>query len=289
MDREGIRRLAAEELKLPTSPYRFCDDEAQYREAVAAIGYPFVIKPVMSSSGKGQSVVRSADELQHAWDYAQSGGRAGKGRVIVEGFVDFDYEITMLTVRHVNGVSFCAPIGHRQEDGDYRESWQPQPMSEVALAEAQRQAAAVTGALGGWGVFGVEFFVKGDAVIFSEVSPRPHDTGLVTLISQELSEFALHARAILGLPIPVIHQYGPSASCAVLVKGDGAAPRPLPRCSRGAGRTGYAAAHLRQADREWSSAHGGNAGARRVAGSGGGQGGTRGGAFAHRVVSVVMR
>jgi phosphoribosylglycinamide formyltransferase 2 len=225
MDREGIRKLAAEELKLPTSPYRFCDDEAQYREAVAAIGYPFVIKPVMSSSGKGQSVVRSADELQHAWDYAQSGGRAGKGRVIVEGFVDFDFEITMLTVRHTGGVSFCAPIGHRQEEGDYRESWQPQPMSEVALAEAQRQAAAVTGALGGWGVFGVEFFVKGDTVIFSEVSPRPHDTGLVTLISQELSEFALHARAILGLPIPVIRQYGPSASCAVLAEGDGAAPR----------------------------------------------------------------
>jgi len=225
MDREGIRKLAAEELALPTSPYRFCDDEAQYREAVAAIGYPFVIKPVMSSSGKGQSVVRSADELQQAWDYAQSGGRAGKGRVIVEGFVDFDYEITLLTVRHTDGVSFCAPIGHRQEEGDYRESWQPQPMSAVALAEAQRQAAAVTGALGGWGVFGVEFFVRGDAVIFSEVSPRPHDTGLVTLISQELSEFALHARAILGLPVPVIHQYGPSASCAVLVEGDGVAPR----------------------------------------------------------------
>ena len=225
MDREGIRRLAAEELKLPTSPYRFCDDEAQYREAAAAIGYPFVVKPVMSSSGKGQSVVRGADELQHAWDYAQSGGRAGKGRVIVEGFVDFDYEITMLTVRHADGVSFCAPIGHRQEDGDYRESWQPQPMSEAALAEAQRQAAAVTAGLGGWGVFGVEFFVKGDRVIFSEVSPRPHDTGLVTLISQELSEFALHARAILGLPIPVIHQYGPSASCAVLVEGDGTGPR----------------------------------------------------------------
>jgi phosphoribosylglycinamide formyltransferase 2 len=225
MDREGIRKLAAEELQLPTSPYRFCDDEAQYRAAVAVIGYPFVIKPVMSSSGKGQSVVRSANELQHAWDYAQSGGRAGKGRVIVEGFVDFDYEITMLTVRHTDGVSFCAPIGHRQEDGDYRESWQPQPMSEAALDEAQRQAAAVTGALGGWGVFGVEFFVKGDAVIFSEVSPRPHDTGLVTLISQELSEFALHARAILGLPIPVIHQYGPSASCAVLVEGEGTAPR----------------------------------------------------------------
>ena len=224
MDREGIRRLAAEELHLPTSPYRFCDDEVQYREAVAAIGYPFVIKPVMSSSGKGQSVVRSADELQQAWDYAQSGGRAGKGRVIVEGFVAFDYEITLLTVRHAGGVSFCAPIGHRQEDGDYRESWQPQPMSEEALADAQRQAAAVTAALGGHGVFGVEFFVRGDQAIFSEVSPRPHDTGLVTLISQDLSEFALHARAILGLPIPQIHQYGPSASCAVLVEGHGAAP-----------------------------------------------------------------
>ena len=224
MDREGIRRLAAEELKLPTSPYRFCDDETQYREAAALIGYPFVIKPVMSSSGKGQSVVRNAAELQHAWDYAQSGGRAGKGRVIVEGFVDFDYEITMLTVQHAGGVSFCAPIGHRQEEGDYRESWQPQPMNEAALSEAQRQAATVTGALGGWGVFGVEFFVKGEQVIFSEVSPRPHDTGLVTLISQEFSEFALHARAILGLPIPVIHQYGPSASCAVLVEGDGTGP-----------------------------------------------------------------
>jgi phosphoribosylglycinamide formyltransferase 2 len=230
MDREGIRRLAAEELKLPTSNYRFCDSEAQYRDAATAIGYPFVIKPVMSSSGKGQSVVRNADESQHAWAYAQSGGRAGKGRVIVEGFVDFDYEITLLTVRHASGVSFCAPIGHRQEDGDYRESWQPQSMSDVAIAEAQRQAAAVTGALGGWGVFGVEFFVKadpinGEAVIFSEVSPRPHDTGLVTLISQDLSEFALHVRAILGLPIPAIHQLGPSASCAVLVEGDGVAPR----------------------------------------------------------------
>ena len=227
MDREGIRQLAAEELGLPTSPYRFCGNEAEYHEAAAAIGYPFVIKPVMSSSGKGQSVVHNASELQHAWDYAQSGGRAGKGRVIVEGFVAFDYEITMLTVRHAGGVSFCAPIGHRQEGGDYRESWQPQPMSQTALTEAQRQAAAVTAALGGWGVFGVEFFVRGDAVIFSEVSPRPHDTGLVTLISQELSEFALHARAILGLPIPVIHQYGPSASCAVLVEGDGSAPRYL--------------------------------------------------------------
>lgn len=225
MDREGIRRLAAEELKLPTSRYRFCDTETEYRDAVASIGLPFVIKPVMSSSGKGQSVVREESELQHAWDYAQSGGRAGKGRVIVEGFVDFDYEITLLTVRHKDGASFCAPIGHRQEDGDYRESWQPQPMSPVALAEAQRQAEAITGALGGWGVFGVEFFVKGDSVIFSEVSPRPHDTGLVTLVSQDLSEFALHARAILGLPIPAIRQLGPSASCAVLVEGEGAAPR----------------------------------------------------------------
>jgi phosphoribosylglycinamide formyltransferase 2 len=225
MNREGIRRLAAEELGLPTSPYRFCDSEEDYREAVAAIGYPFVIKPVMSSSGKGQSVVRDASGLQAAWEYAQSGGRAGKGRVIVEGFVPFDYEITLLTVRHHGGTAFCAPIGHRQEDGDYRESWQPQPMSTAALIEAQRQAEAITGALGGWGVFGVEFFVRGDAVIFSEVSPRPHDTGLVTLISQELSEFALHARAILGLPIPVIHHNGPSASCAVLVEGEGRAPR----------------------------------------------------------------
>lgn len=229
MDREGIRRLAAEELGLPTSRYRFCDEEAQYREAVKAIGLPFVIKPVMSSSGKGQSLVRREDQLQEAWEYAQSGGRAGKGRVIVEGFVDFDYEITLLTVRHKDGTSFCAPIGHRQEDGDYRESWQPQPMSDKALAEAQRQAAAVTGALAGsldgWGVFGVEFFVKGDSVIFSEVSPRPHDTGLVTLISQDISEFALHARAILGLPIPAIRQFGPAASCAVLVEGEGEAPR----------------------------------------------------------------
>lgn len=225
MDREGIRRLAAQELELPTSPYRFCDNEVDYRRAVAEIGYPFVIKPVMSSSGKGQSVVRDESAVQQAWDYAQSGGRAGKGRVIVEGFVDFDFEITLLTVRHQGGTSFCAPIGHRQEDGDYRESWQPQPMSDQALAEAQRQAAAVSNALGGWGVFGMEFFVKGDQVIFSEVSPRPHDTGLVTLISQDLSEFALHARAILGLPIPAIRQFGPSASCAVLVEGEGRAPR----------------------------------------------------------------
>jgi phosphoribosylglycinamide formyltransferase 2 len=225
MNREGIRRLAAEELGLPTSAYRFCDTEDDYREAVATIGFPFVIKPVMSSSGKGQSIVRDPSAMQQAWEYAQSGGRAGKGRVIVEGFIPFDYEITLLTVRHKGGTSFCAPIGHRQEDGDYRESWQPQPMSEVALKEAQRQAEAITGALGGWGVFGVEFFVKGDGIIFSEVSPRPHDTGLVTLISQELSEFALHARAILGLPVPVIHQLGPSASCAVLVEGEGRAPR----------------------------------------------------------------
>jgi len=225
MDREGIRRLAAGELGLPTSPYRFCDTEAQYRAAAQAIGCPFVVKPVMSSSGKGQSTVRDASALQQAWDYAQSGGRAGQGRVIVEGFVDFDYEITLLTVRHRDGTSFCLPIGHRQEHGDYRESWQPQPMSDAALVEAQRQAAAITAALGGWGVFGVEFFVKGDQVIFSEVSPRPHDTGLVTLISQELSEFALHARAILGLPIPAIRQLGPAASCAVLVEGEGRHPR----------------------------------------------------------------
>jgi len=225
MDREGIRRLAAEELGVPTSAYRFCETRDEYAAAAQAIGYPFVIKPVMSSSGKGQSTVRDASELDRAWDYAQSGGRAGQGRVIVEDFVDFDYEITLLTVRHADGTSFCLPIGHRQEHGDYRESWQPQPMSDVALAEAQRQAAAITQALGGWGVFGVEFFVKGDSVIFSEVSPRPHDTGLVTLVSQELSEFALHARAILGLPIPVIRQWGPSASCAVLVEGEGRHPR----------------------------------------------------------------
>lgn len=225
MDREGIRRLAAEELGLPTSPYRFVDTREEYRAAIAAIGLPCVIKPVMSSSGKGQSTLRSADDIDAAWDYAQSGGRAGKGRCIVEGFVDFDYEITLLTVRHVGGTSFCAPIGHRQEHGDYRESWQPQPMSARARVAAERQAAAITTALGGRGVFGVEFFVKGDAVVFSEVSPRPHDTGLVTLISQDLSEFALHARAILGLPIPAIRQFGPSASCAVLAEGDSDEPR----------------------------------------------------------------
>jgi phosphoribosylglycinamide formyltransferase 2 len=225
MDREGIRRLAVEELGVPTSLYRFVDTREAYYAATSEIGLPFVIKPVMSSSGKGQSIVRDESEIDAAWDYAQSGGRAGQRRCIVEGFVDFDYEITLLTVRHVGGTSFCAPIGHRQEHGDYRESWQPQAMSEKALAEAHRQAAAITDALGGRGVFGVEFFVKGDAVIFSEVSPRPHDTGLVTLISQDLSEFALHARAILGLPIPVIRQLGPSASCAVLAEGNGDRPR----------------------------------------------------------------
>ena len=221
MDREGIRRLAAETLGLPTSPYRFIDTHADYREAVAAIGLPCVVKPVMSSSGKGQSTLRSEADIDPAWDYAQTGGRAGAGRVIVEGFVDFDYEITLLTVRHAGGTSFCDPIGHTQEHGDYRESWQPQPMSALALQRSQQVARAITDDLGGWGVFGVELFVKGDEVWFSEVSPRPHDTGLVTLASQDLSEFALHARAILGLPIPVIRQLGPSASCAMLAYGDG--------------------------------------------------------------------
>ncbi len=219
MDREGIRRLAAEELGLATSPYRFADTRDEYLAAVAAIGTPCVVKPVMSSSGKGQSVVRGPDDAAAAWDYAQAGGRAGAGRVIVEGFVDFDYEITLLTVRHAGGTSFCAPIGHLQVDGDYRESWQPQPMSDAALLESQRIARSITDNLGGAGLFGVELFVKGDAVWFSEVSPRPHDTGLVTLVSQDLSEFALHARAILGLPIPVIRQAGPAASCAVLLEG----------------------------------------------------------------------
>jgi phosphoribosylglycinamide formyltransferase 2 len=221
MNREGIRRLAAEELGLPTSPYRFVDSLDECRGAAAALGYPFVIKPVMSSSGKGQSLVRDAASLVAAWDYAQAGGRAGQGRCIVEGFVAFDYEITLLTVRHAGGTSFCAPIGHHQESGDYRESWQPQAMPAPAVAEAERQARAITDALGGRGVFGVEFFIRGDEVIFSEVSPRPHDTGLVTLVSQELSEFALHARAILGLPIPLIRSMGPSASCAVLGEGHG--------------------------------------------------------------------
>lgn len=221
MDREGIRRLAAETLGLPTSPYRFVDTEAEYRDAVEAIGLPCVVKPVMSSSGKGQSLVRTDADIDAAWAHAQSGGRAGQGRVIVEGFVDFDYEITLLTLRHRDGVAFCEPIGHLQRDGDYRESWQPQPMSAAARAEAERIAAAVTGDLGGWGIFGVELFVKGDRVWFSEVSPRPHDTGMVTMVSQELSQFALHARAILGLPVPVIRQAGPSASCAVVAEGHG--------------------------------------------------------------------
>jgi phosphoribosylglycinamide formyltransferase 2 len=221
MDREGIRRLAAETLGLPTSAYRFVDDREAYRAAVAEIGLPCVVKPVMSSSGKGQSLVRTAEDIDAAWDYAQSGGRAGAGRVIVEGFIDFDYEITLLTVRHAGGTDFCDPIGHLQRDGDYRESWQPQPMSPRALARAQEIAKTITDDLGGWGLFGVELFVKGDEVWFSEVSPRPHDTGLVTLISQDHSEFALHARAILGLPIPRIGQCGPSASCAVLAHGHG--------------------------------------------------------------------
>ena len=221
MDREGIRRLAAETLGIPTSPYRFVDTPGEYRDAVAAIGLPCVVKPVMSSSGKGQSLVRGPADVDAAWEYAQHGGRAGAGRVIVEGFVDFDYEITLLTVRHAGGTDFCAPIGHTQEDGDYRESFQPQPMSPLALERAQGMARAVADDLGGWGVFGMEFFVRGDEVWFSEVSPRPHDTGLVTLASQDLSEFALHARAILGLPVPVIRQLGPTASCAVLAQGHG--------------------------------------------------------------------
>jgi phosphoribosylglycinamide formyltransferase 2 len=221
MDREGIRRLAAETLGLPTSPYRFVDTADDYREAVASIGLPCVVKPVMSSSGKGQSTVRTAADIEKAWDYAQTGGRAGQGRCIVEGFIRFDYEITLLTVRHRDGTSFCDPIGHLQVDGDYRESWMPQPMSALALERSRAIAKAVTDDLGGWGLFGVELFVRGDEVWFSEVSPRPHDTGLVTLVSQELSEFALHARAILGLPIPNIATLGPSASCAVLATGHG--------------------------------------------------------------------
>ncbi|PZP62358.1 MAG: phosphoribosylglycinamide formyltransferase 2 [Pseudoxanthomonas spadix] len=226
MDREGIRRLAAETLGLPTSPYRFVDTREDYLAAVAAIGLPCVVKPLMSSSGKGQSTLRGEADIAPAWDYAQTGGRAGAGRCIVEGFIDFDYEITLLTVRHAGGTSFCAPIGHWQKDGDYRESWQPQPMSAAALARAQQIARAVTDDLGGRGLFGVELFVKGDAVWFSEVSPRPHDTGLVTLVSQDLSEFALHARAILGLPVgagdgETIAAPVPSASCAMLAQGHG--------------------------------------------------------------------
>ncbi|WP_335919332.1 formate-dependent phosphoribosylglycinamide formyltransferase [Shewanella algae] len=220
MDREGIRRLAAETLGIPTSPYVFCDTETEFNQAVAQIGLPCVVKPVMSSSGKGQSVIREQAQIAAAWEYAQQGGRAGQGRVIVEGFVPFDYEITLLTISAVNGIHFCAPIGHRQEDGDYRESWQPQAMSQAALEKAQQIGAKVVEALGGHGLFGVELFIKGDEVYFSEVSPRPHDTGMVTLISQDLSEFALHVRAILGLPIANIRQHGPSASAVVLKEGD---------------------------------------------------------------------
>jgi phosphoribosylglycinamide formyltransferase 2 len=219
MNREGIRTLAAEELKLKTSPYRFAGTKAEFEEAVKVIGYPCVVKPIMSSSGKGQSVVKSGADIDSSWTYAQEGGRAGGGRVIVEGFVPFDYEITLLTIRHKDGVSFCAPIGHRQEHGDYRESWQPHPMPGAALNEAQRISASVVNALGGHGIFGVEFFVRGEDVYFSELSPRPHDTGMVTMISQDLSEFSLHVRAILGLPIPNIAQHGPSASSVVLVHG----------------------------------------------------------------------
>jgi len=220
MNREGIRRLAAEELGLKTSPYRFASNRAEFDAAIAEIGLPCVVKPIMSSSGKGQSTVGTKDDIDSAWAYAQEGGRSGAGKVIVEGFVDFDYEITQLTVRHIGGTSFCEPIGHVQVDGDYRQSWQPQPMSEAALVAAQEMAGAITEALGGRGIFGVELFIKGDEVIFSEVSPRPHDTGMVTMISQDLSQFALHARAILGLPIPNIRQHGPSASSVVLVQGD---------------------------------------------------------------------
>ena len=220
MNREGIRRLAAEELGITTSPYRFASTEQEFRDAVAAIGIPCVVKPIMSSSGHGQSVVRSASDIGHAWQVAQEGGRAGAGRVIVEGFIDFDYEITLLTVRSISGTRFCEPIGHIQVDGDYRYSWQPQAMSQAARQQAQEVARRVTDALGGYGIFGVEMFIKGDDVIFSEVSPRPHDTGMVTMISQDLSEFALHARALLGLPVPEIRFYGPSASRAVVVEGD---------------------------------------------------------------------
>ncbi|HBC3490727.1 formate-dependent phosphoribosylglycinamide formyltransferase [Vibrio alginolyticus] len=219
MNREGIRRLAAEELELTTSPYRFADNFEDFKAAVEHVGIPCVVKPVMSSSGKGQSVIKTEDGVTKAWDYAQEGGRTGAGRVIVEGFIDFDYEITLLTIRAVDGVHFCAPIGHRQEDGDYRESWQPQAMSENAVKAAEYTAEKVVNALGGYGIFGVELFVKGDKVIFNEVSPRPHDTGMVTMISQEMSEFALHVRAFTGMPINNIVQYGPSASAVILGQG----------------------------------------------------------------------
>ena len=220
MNREGIRRLAAETLGLPTSRYRFAADRTEFDKAVAEIGMPCVVKPVMSSSGHGQSVIRSAEDIDSAWHVSQEGGRAGSGKVIVEGFVDFDYEITLLTVRHCAGTTFLKPIGHHQVDGDYRESWQPQPMPEAAVLKAQDIAKKITDALGGYGIFGVELFVKGEDVIFSEVSPRPHDTGMVTMISQDMSEFALHARAVLGLPVPEVRFFGPSASKAVVVEGD---------------------------------------------------------------------
>ncbi|MDD3358666.1 MAG: formate-dependent phosphoribosylglycinamide formyltransferase [Parabacteroides sp.] len=220
MNREGIRRLAAEELGIPTSPYRFAATFEEFAEAVKTIGMPCVVKPIMSSSGHGQSVIRKEEDIKHSWEYAQEGGRAGAGKVIVEGFVNFDYEITQLTVRHINGTSFCEPIGHVQVDGDYRESWQPQAMTLAAREKAREIATKITDALGGRGIFGVELFIKGDDVIFSEVSPRPHDTGMVTMISQDLSQFALHARAVLGLPVPNITFHGPSASRAVVVEGD---------------------------------------------------------------------
>ena len=219
MNREGIRRLAAEELGLKTSPYRFVDNFSDFQQAIAEIGIPCVVKPIMSSSGHGQSIIKSDAQIEQAWQYAQEGGRAGGGRVIVEGFIKFDYEITQLTVRHVRGTSFLAPIGHRQENGDYRESWQPQAMSALVQKRAQETAEKITTALGGRGIFGVELFVCGDEIIFNEVSPRPHDTGMVTMASQELSQFALHARAILGLPIPEIYQISPAASKAIVVEG----------------------------------------------------------------------
>ncbi len=224
MDREGIRRLAAEELELLTSPYQFASTEEEYHAAVAAVGLPCVVKPVMSSSGRGQSTLRTQEDVFLGWKNAIEGARGGAGKVIVEGFVDFDYEITLLTVRHEGGTDFCAPVGHRQVDGDYHESWQPQPMSPMALERAQHMAKTITDNLGGHGLFGVELFIKGDTVYFSEVSPRPHDTGMVTMISQDLSEFALHARAILGLPIPAIRQHGPSASYVILGHGSSEAP-----------------------------------------------------------------
>ncbi len=220
MNREGIRRLAAEELGLKTSPFKFARSKEEYIAAIKEIGIPCVVKPIMSSSGKGQSTIHSADDIEKTWQYAQQGGRTGEGKVIVEGFVEFDYEITLLTVRHVSGTSFCDAIGHKQKDGDYRESWQPQAMTQNTREKAIQIAQTITDNLGGWGLFGVELFIKGDEVYFSEVSPRPHDTGLVTLISQDLSEFALHARAILGLPIPNIRQFGPSASSVILVTGE---------------------------------------------------------------------